>query len=85
VYHYGRLGGARGLDGGARQMAGSFAGAYVELGAMAERRGDPADAARRLAQAQALAPSPQLAGLVRALDSAARAPRPAPPPARRRR
>ena len=87
VYHYGRLAGARAgtLEGGARQMAGSFASAYVELGAAAERLGDLAEAARRLAQAQALSPSPQLAGLVHALDSAAKAPRPAPPPPARRR
>jgi len=87
VYHYGRIERAhRGtLEGGGRQMAGSFAGPYVELGAVAERAGDVAEAARRLARALALSPSPQLAGLVRALDSAARAPRPAPPPARRRR
>src|SRR5258708_34494310 len=66
-------------------MAASFAGPYVELGAVAERAGDIAEAARRLVQAQALAPSPQLAGLVPAPDSPARAPRPLPPPVRRRR
>lgn len=87
VYHYGGLERARPgtLEGGARQMAASFAGPYVELGAVAERAGDIAAAARRLARAQALSPSSQLAGLVHALDSAARVPRPAPPPARRRR
>ena len=87
VYHYGGLDRAHAakLEGGARQMAASFAGPYVELGAVAERAGDIAEAARRLVQAQALAPSPQLAGLVHALDSAARAPRPVPPPVRRRR
>ncbi len=87
VYHYGGLDRARRatLEGGARQMAASFAGPYVELGAVAERAGDVAEAARRLARALALSPSPQLAGLVHALDSVAQAPRPAPPQPRRRR
>ncbi len=86
VYRYAGLDRARpsSLEGGARQMAGSLAGPFVELGAVAERAGDPAAAARRLARAQALAPSPTLAGVIHALDSAARAPRPAPPPRRRR-